>query len=149
MGLSSCWRITMTSEKKPRQWWVYVLQSLEVRIGARGKPLPGFHYVGATTDPLRRIRQHNGEIKGGGRYTSKHRPWRLRGIWGPYPDQSSALKAERTLKRGKRGIQRTKWSPEDSPWCVGLGVEDPRVKIANDARDARLGIVEDPSGESS
>ena len=118
---------------EPREWFVYVIQSNQVRVGKRGNPLPGFHYVGATTDPLRRLRQHNGEIKGGGKYTAKHRDWELRAIWGPYPNQSSALKAERALKRGKRGVQRTLWTPEDSPWCKGLGTEDPRIKIANDA----------------
>jgi predicted GIY-YIG superfamily endonuclease len=89
-------------------WWVYVLQSR----APRPRNLPGFHYVGCTTDPCRRIRQHNGEITGGGRYTSKHRP------------KSSALKAEYALKHGKRGTGRTQWSPEDSIWCRGRGPDD-------------------------
>lgn len=110
-----------------REWWVYVVQSLEKRLGKRGRPLPGFHYVGASTDVLRRLRQHNGEIKGGGKYTSKHRPWQLRAVYGPYFGQSDALKAERALKKGKRGVARTEWAPADSPWCRGLGKEDPRV----------------------
>lgn len=110
-----------------REWWVYVLQSLEKRVGKRGRPLPGFHYVGASTDVLRRLRQHNGEIKGGGKYTSKHRPWQLRAVYGPYFGQSDALRAERALKRGKRGTARTEWSPADSLWCRGLGKGDPRA----------------------
>ena len=108
-------------------WWVYVLQSLERRFGKGGKPLPGFHYVGASTDPRRRLRQHNGEITGGGRYTSKHRPWVIRAVYGPFDGQSEALKAERALKRGKRGVQRTQWTPEDSPWCRGPGPDHPWV----------------------
>lgn len=118
----------MTSE-----WWVYVIQSQQVRIGKRGKPLPGFHYVGCTTDPRRRLRQHNGEIVGGGKYTSKHRPWRMKAIFGPYANQSEALKAERALKKGKRGEARCRWTPEDSKWCRGLGVGDPRVAEINGA----------------
>lgn len=113
-------------------WWVYVLQSLEVRSGKHGV-LPGFHYVGCSTDPKRRLRQHNGEIVGGGRYTAKHRPWVLRAVWGPYPDQSSALKAERALKRGKRGAARTRWTPEDSVWCRGEGPLHPWVTGSDDS----------------
>lgn len=111
-----------------KDWYVYVVQSLEKRTGKRGSVLPGFHYVGCTTDVLRRLRQHNGEIKGGGKYTSKHRPWELRAVFGPYEGQSAALKAERALKHGKRGTARVFWTPEDSPWCRGLGALDPLVR---------------------
>lgn len=111
---------------KPSEYWVYVIQSLQVRVGKRGE-LPGFHYVGCTTDVKRRLRQHNGEIKGGGKYTSMHRPWELRAVYGPYIGRSEAMKAERALKKGKRGKARTTWSPEDSKWCRGLGKDDPRV----------------------
>ena len=34
-------------------------------------------YCGMTNNFPRRIRQHNGEIKGGGKYTSANRPWKL------------------------------------------------------------------------
>ena len=118
------------------EWWVYVIQSQQVRVGKRGNPLAGFHYVGMTTDPKRRLRQHNGEIVGGGRYTSKHRPWRLKAIYGPYVNQSEALKAERALKKGKRGEARCHWSPADTykgiSWCRGLGPDDPRIAEIND-----------------
>lgn len=121
----------------PKPYFVYVIQSQQVRVGKRGKPLPGFHYVGMTTDPKRRLRQHNGEIVGGGRYTSKHRPWKLKAIYGPYADRSEALKAERALKKGKRGEARCHWTPTDTykgvSWCRGLGVDDPRVAEINDA----------------
>ncbi len=108
-------------------WWVYVLQSLAPRTDRRGRPRPGFFYVGCTTKPSRRIRQHNGEIKGGGRYTSKHRPWEPRALYGPYKGQSEAMKAERALKRGKRGASRTKWATTDSRWCRGAGPNHPWV----------------------
>jgi len=35
------------------------------------------------------------------------------------------MKAERALKRGKRGINRTKWTPADSKWCRGAGAQHP------------------------
>lgn len=108
-------------------WWVYVIQSLEPRTNKRGLPLPGFHYVGSTTDPGRRLRQHNGELRGGGKYTAKHRPWVQRALFGPYANRSEALKAEMALKRGKRGNARVLWQVEDSQWCRGLGPNDPWV----------------------
>lgn len=57
----------------------------------------------------------------------------MRALWGPYQGQSEALRAERALKKGKRGIGRCAWTEQDSPWCRGLGVEDPRVREINDA----------------
>lgn len=110
-----------------KPYWVYVIQSLAPRYSKRGVQLPGVYYVGMTTDPPRRLRQHNGEIVGGGRYTSKHRPFEPRALYGPYDSRSDALKAERALKHGHRGVARTRWSPEHSAWCRGLGTSDPWV----------------------
>lgn len=104
-------------------YWVYVVQSQEPRPKGR----PGFFYVGMTTDPARRLREHNGEIKGGGRYTSKHRPWIARALHGPYPTRSDALRAEYKLKHTKRGEGRLRWTPQDSPLCCGEGVNHPWV----------------------
>lgn len=109
------------------EWWVYVLRSERPRFNTKGEPLAGFHYVGSTTDFRRRIRQHNGEIKGGGKYTSQHRPWVPAALYGPYGSRSEAFKAEMALKRGKRSVGRTKWSSKDSEWCRGLGAQDPWV----------------------
>jgi len=109
-------------------WWVYVIQSGEARFSQRtGKKLEGFRYVGSTTKPARRIRQHNGEIKGGGRYTSKHRPWTPRALYGPYTDRSSAFRAEMALKK-KRGRAREAWTMQDSKWCWGPGIDHPWVE---------------------
>jgi predicted GIY-YIG superfamily endonuclease len=109
------------------EWWVYVIQSQVPRFNKKGSPLAGFYYVGATTDPKRRLRQHNGEIKGGGRYTAQHRPWLPAALYGPYGGKSEALKAEYALKHSKRGVKRTLWTPKDSGWCCGFGAADPWV----------------------
>jgi predicted GIY-YIG superfamily endonuclease len=109
-------------------WWVYVIQSEQPRFTKRGHEAPGFHYVGSTTNPARRLRQHQGEIKGGGRYTAKHRPWAPRALYGPYADRSEAFKAEIALKRGKRGKQRANWQPDDHPLCRGEGPDHPWVE---------------------
>ena len=105
-----------------RYYWVYVIQSLKPRFNDKGDPLPGFFYVGMTTDPARRLNEHNGHKKGGGKYTSKPRPWEARALHG------QALKAEYKLKRQKRGEGRLKWSAKDSPMCRGAGPEHPWVK---------------------
>lgn len=34
-------------------------------------------YIGFSTNPSHRLRQHNGEIKGGAKYTRYGRPWKL------------------------------------------------------------------------
>jgi putative endonuclease len=100
-------------------WWVYVLQSQTSFRDRRGKLRPPPYYVGCTTWVPRRLKQHNGELVGGGKYTAKHRPFVLRAVFGPYANQSEAQTAERALKRSKRGQSRCHWSPVDSPWCRG------------------------------
>ncbi len=99
-------------------WYVYVIQS----------SASGFFYVGCTTDPIRRIKQHNGLLAGGGKYTAKHRPWQPRALFGVYEGRSDAQKAEYTLKRSKRGIRRAQWNPGDSVRCRILPLDDPTVE---------------------
>ena len=116
-------------------YWVYVIQSEQKRVSKKtGRVLPGFFYVGFTSCPARRLREHNGRYangkmgkKGGGKWTSKHRPWVARACYGPYYSRSEALKAEYKLKRSKRGKARCRWTPEDSPLCRGEGVDHPWV----------------------
>ena len=50
-------------------------------------------YVGYTNNIVRRLRQHNGIIKGGGKYTSANRPWKLAALV-PVEDKSDAIKVE-------------------------------------------------------
>lgn len=49
-------------------WVVYIISSV---------PNPGRTYCGVTNDLKHRLRQHNGEIKGGAVATIKDRPWIL------------------------------------------------------------------------
>lgn len=44
-------------------WWVYLVQCAD-----------GTLYTGITTDTTRRLRQHNGDLSGGARYTASRRP---------------------------------------------------------------------------
>jgi len=77
------------------RWWVYVLRS-----GDRGRT-----YVGSTTDPERRLAQHNGREPGGARSTRAGRPWRIGALHGPFEGRAEALRLEARLKR-RRGAAR-------------------------------------------
>jgi len=68
-------------DQKP--WFCYMLQSLD---GSKT-------YVGATVDPNRRLRQHNGEI-GGGAKATKGRAWQRRFLIGGFASEVPALQFE-------------------------------------------------------
>ena len=74
---------------EPEGWTLYLLVS--ERLGRT--------YVGIAHDAGRRLEQHNGETPGGARATRAGRPWRLARTWGPYPDRSTAQRAEAELKQ--------------------------------------------------
>jgi len=56
-------------------------------------------YIGSTNNFKKRIRQHNGEIKGGAKYTHSNRPWIPVCIVSGFPDKSHALCFEWRVKR--------------------------------------------------
>ena len=71
-------------------WFVYMLCCAD-----------GTLYSGITTDPQRRVRQHNGELVGGAKYTRNRRPVEL--VWQEtHPDRSAASKRESSLKKLSR-----------------------------------------------
>lgn len=67
--------------------YVYVLQSAAE---------PACHYVGLTTDPDRRLHEHN---TGKSIHTNKHKPWKFSVCIG-FSDPAKALRFERYLKSG-------------------------------------------------
>lgn len=71
-------------------WCVYLLRCRD-----------GSLYTGVTSDLLRRLRQHNGEIAGGASYTRGRRPVEL--LWSePCADRSSAQRREAAIRRLSR-----------------------------------------------
>lgn len=71
-------------------WSVYLLECAD-----------GTLYTGVAADLQRRLRQHNGEIAGGPRYTSGRRPVRL--LWSESaPDRGSAQQREAFIKSLRR-----------------------------------------------
>ena len=88
----------MNAKRPHSPWYVYVLVS------------EGTHYVGATNNVARRVKQHNGEIKGGAKFT-RGRQWEVGAVYGPYSNRSSAQKIELRVKR-LRGAKRLS-APKD------------------------------------
>lgn len=95
----------MSSDPKPTL--VYALQTTN---GNRS-------YVGATNDFARRLREHNGDIVGGARYTrgSHWSPiFRVNGL----PDRRQALQLEKLFHRGFRR-RRLVTVPKSNPFGTG------------------------------
>mgnify|MGYP001486409971 CR=1 FL=1 len=68
------------------RWTVYLLRCADKS-----------HYCGITTDIERRLRQHNGELAGGARYTQSRRPVSL--VYQEQSDdRSTATKREYQIK---------------------------------------------------
>lgn len=82
------------------EWYVYMLQCAD-----------GTLYTGVTTDLERRIRQHNGDIKGGAKYTRLRRPVSI--VWHEMQrDRSNACKREYAIKKLSR-LEKVKLSKLD------------------------------------
>ena len=81
----------MNQEKKQKQHYhSYLLRSMAPEF-------PGTTYIGFTTNPERRLRQHNGELKHGGAYRTKRkgrRPWEFVVIVHGFMDQVGGLQFE-------------------------------------------------------
>lgn len=72
----------------PQQsWFVYLLLCSD-----------GTYYTGITTDVARRLRQHNGELVGGARYTRNKRPVKL-AYAEPVENRSLAGQREHQLRK--------------------------------------------------
>lgn len=69
------------------EWVCYILQSLNPKHQHAT-------YVGITNNMTKRIRQHNGEIVGGAKKTSKKRPWGIVGIFFGFADKTTVLQFE-------------------------------------------------------
>lgn len=73
-----------------KNWQVYLLCCADLTL-----------YCGVTNDLPRRLRQHNGEIKGGAKYTQSRRPCKL--VYSEsLADKSSAMQREYVIKQMTR-----------------------------------------------
>lgn len=73
-----------------RIWRVYILRCND-----------GTLYTGITIDMTNRLRQHNGSIQGGAKYTALRRPVELL-YYEVCDSQSEAMKRERAIKKFNR-----------------------------------------------
>lgn len=74
-------------------WWVYLLRCADDSL-----------YAGVATDLARRLRQHNGELVGGARYTQGRRPVEL--IWSERcVDRAQAQSREAQIRRLSRSAK--------------------------------------------
>lgn len=74
----------MTTEQA---WFLYMVRTASGQL-----------YTGISVDPLRRLRQHSGELKGGAKALRGKGPLQLV-YQKPYADRASASKAEYQLKQ--------------------------------------------------
>lgn len=82
--------MAVLSKPIPALYTVYILRST-----VRHQSL----YIGSTPHPPRRLKQHNGEVKGGAARTSRGtlRPWAMVGLVSGFPSSIAALKFEWAL----------------------------------------------------
>lgn len=82
------------------RWYCYIISN-------------GKHtYNGSTNDPRRRLRQHNGEISGGARATSRTGPgWKYVALVTGFPDHVNTLQCEWRIKHpsGRPGKRDPQW----------------------------------------
>ena len=88
--ITACQPASASSSSGEKEWQVYLLQCSDDTL-----------YSGVTTDLDRRLRQHNGEIVGGARYTQGRRPVAV--MWSASCDsRSDAQQREAALRRLSR-----------------------------------------------
>jgi len=75
-------------------WIVYLLVSRSINFY-------NYSYVGITTDLDRRIKQHNGLLSGGAKFTATRRPFELAYSINNIQNRSDATKLEIEIKKYK------------------------------------------------
>ncbi|XP_022770131.1 structure-specific endonuclease subunit slx1 isoform X1 [Durio zibethinus] len=85
------------AKSKLKPWCVYLILSTNAPIKT---------YIGVTIDFSRRLKQHNGELKGGAKASRAGRPWVCACLIRGFRDQSEACEFESKWKRFSRELPR-------------------------------------------
>ncbi|XVE76776.1 hypothetical protein DITRI_Ditri13aG0007900 [Diplodiscus trichospermus] len=92
---SSLSESNLVAKLKLKQWCVYLILSTNAPIKT---------YVGITTDFSRRLKQHNGELRGGAKASRAGRPWICACVIRGFNDQSEACEFETKWKTFSRKL---------------------------------------------
>jgi len=128
-------------------WYCYILRNKLEKYKKKT-------YNGSTNNPMRRLRQHNEEIKGGARAThGKGGSWEICAMLSGFPDHINALSCEWRMKcpSGRPGKREGKYQRVDGrirSLNEILPLERWTGKCVVDNRDMKLKlhIVEDVTG---
>ena len=99
-------------------WSLYLLENTDNK----------YTYLGVTVNIQRRIRQHNGELVGGAKYTSNHKSngiWILKTLVNDLT-KSEALSYERIIKN-KRRKGKGKTPLEKRNYLINLVIKDKEI----------------------
>ncbi|KAA8515618.1 hypothetical protein F0562_018771 [Nyssa sinensis] len=91
------------SKSSKQSWSVYLILSTNIPIKT---------YVGVTTNFSRRLKQHNGELKGGAKASRAGRPWVCACIIRGFNDHSEACEFESKWKSFSRKLPRKRKADE-------------------------------------
>lgn len=90
-GISSTSRTSdEPTESEHQAWYTYLVCCSD-----------GSLYCGVTNNLVRRIKQHNGELVGGAKYTATRRPVEIKAHW-PHQNRSQASQHEYQIKQRTR-----------------------------------------------
>ncbi|KDP43613.1 hypothetical protein JCGZ_16900 [Jatropha curcas] len=87
------------SSSRSRSWCVYLILSTNAPIKT---------YVGVTNNFSRRLKQHNGDLKGGAKASRAGRPWICACLIQGFSDQSEACEFESKWKSLSRKLPRNR-----------------------------------------